>query len=319
MTMEMTSGAFKSKGKLERILAKGEFAVTGELGPPKHSGTEKLKENIGYLKGSVDAANITDNQTAIVRISSLAVGGICIQEGLEPVVQMTVRDRNRIALQSDILGAGAIGVPNTLCLSGDHHTLGNHPESKGVFDIDSMQLIQTLKNMRDGPHFINGEEIKNPPKIYIGAVWSPMSEPVDLRKFRLAKKIEVGADFIQTQGIYNVERFSTIMEEICQMGLDKKVKILAGVIPIKSVGAARYMQKNVSGVDVPEEIVTRLKNAQDPAVEGVKMAQELIMQMREIKGVAGVHVMAIQWEKMIPEIVEGAGLLVAEDGAVIEL
>jgi len=299
----------KSEGRLEKIFEKGEFAVTGELGPPKHSNIEKMVENIGHLKSSVDAANITDNQTAIVRISSLATAAICIKEGLEPVMQMTVRDRNRIAMQSDILGAGAIGVPNLLCLSGDHQTLGSHPEAKGVYDLDSIQLIQAVKDMRDGPKFINGEEIKFPPKLLIGAVWSPTSEPIDIRIPRLGKKISAGADFIQTQGIYNVERFSQIMENVRKAGLDKKVKLMAGVIPIKSVGAARYMQKNVSGVDVPEEVVKRLKDAQDPATEGIKMAQEIIQQLREIKGVAGVHVMAIQWEKKVPEIVEGAGLL----------
>jgi methylenetetrahydrofolate reductase (NADPH) len=302
-----------SNGKLERIFSKGEFAVTGELGPPKHCNTEKMVENIGYLKSAVDAANITDNQTAIVRISSLATASICIKESLEPIMQMTVRDRNRIGMQSDILGAGAIGVPNLLCLSGDHQTLGSHPESKGVYDLDSMQLINTVKNMRDGPNFINGEEIKFPPKIYIGAVWSPTSEPIEVRIPRLARKIDAGADFIQTQGIYNVERFAQIMEEVRKQGLHEKAKIMAGVIPIKSVGAARYMQRNVSGVDVPEEVVTRLKNAEDTKVEGIKMAQEIIQQLREVKGVAGVHVMAIQWESKVPEIVEGAGLLPRPD------
>jgi len=224
-------------------------------------------------------------------------------------MQMTVRDRNRIAMQSDILGAGAIGVPNLLCLSGDHQTLGSHPEAKGVYDLDSIQLIQAVKDMRDGPKFINGEEIKFPPKLLIGAVWSPTSEPIDIRIPRLGKKISAGADFIQTQGIYNVERFSQIMENVRKAGLDKKVKLMAGVIPIKSVGAARYMQKNVSGVDVPEEVVKRLKDAQDPATEGIKMAQEIIQQLREIKGISGVHVMAIAWESKVPEIVQRAGLL----------
>jgi methylenetetrahydrofolate reductase (NADPH) len=298
-----------SAGHLEHILSKGEFAVTGELGPPKHCNTEKMIENIGYLKSSVDAANITDNQTAIVRISSLATASICIKEGLEPVMQMTVRDRNRIGMQSDILGAGAIGVPNLLCLSGDHQTLGSHPESKGVYDLDSMQLIRVVKDMRDGPQFINGEEIKFPPKLFIGAVWSPTSEPIEVRIPRLARKIDAGADFIQTQGIYNVERFAQIMEDVRKEGLHEKSKIMAGVIPIKSVGAARYMQRNVSGVDVPEEVVTRLKNAENAKAEGIKMAQEIITQLRDVKGVAGVHVMAIQWESKVPEIVEGAGLL----------
>jgi methylenetetrahydrofolate reductase (NADPH) len=299
----------KSNGKLEKIMVKGEFAVTGELGPPKHTDTEIVKTNIGHLKGAVDAANITDNQTAIVRISSLAASAILMQEGLEPIMQMTVRDRNRIAMQSDVLGAGALGIPNILCLSGDHQSLGSHPESKGVWDLDSMQLIAMVKKMRDDGLFMNGDEIKVPPKVYIGAVWSPFSEPIEVRIPRLAKKVVAGADFIQTQGIYNVERFAETMEGVRKAGLHEKTKILAGVIPVKSVGAARYMQKNVSGVDVPEDVVTRLKGAEDAPTEGIAMAQEIIRDLKEIEGVAGVHVMAIMWEKKVPEIVEGAGLL----------
>jgi methylenetetrahydrofolate reductase (NADPH) len=298
-----------TNGRLENILAKGEFAVTGELGPPKHTGIEIVKTNIGHLKQAVDAANITDNQTAIVRISSLATSAICKQEGLEPVLQMTVRDRNRIALQSDVLGAGALGLPNLLCLSGDHHTLGNHPDSKGCYDIDSMQLIQMVKTMRDGPNFMNGDEIKEPPKLFIGAVWSPFSEPIDIRIPRLAKKVAAGANFIQTQGIFNVEKFADTMKEVRKTGLHEKTHIIAGIIPVKSVGAARYMQKNVSGVDVPNSIIERLKGASDPAEEGIKMCQEIIREVREIEGVHGVHIMAILWEKMVPKIAEGAGLL----------
>lgn len=299
----------KSNGRLEKILAKGEFAVTGELGPPKHTDPEVIRKNAGFLKQAVDAANITDNQTAIVRIASLAGAAILLQEGLEPVMQMTVRDRNRIAMQSDVLGAAALGVSNILCLSGDHQTLGSHPESKGVWDLDSMQLIQMVKTMRDDAKFLNGDEIKVPPKVFIGAVWSPFSEPLDIRIPRLAKKVAAGTDFVQTQGIFNLERFADIMKEVRKTGLHEKTKILAGVIPVKSVGAARYMQKNVSGVDVPEEIVQRLKGAEDPAQEGIKLAQDLIKGIREIEGVAGVHVMAILWEQKVPEIVEGAGLL----------
>ncbi len=299
----------RSEGRLEKILAKGEFAVTGELGPPKHTDAEVIRKNAGFLKNAVDAANITDNQTAIVRIASLAGSAILLQEGLEPVMQMTVRDRNRIAMQSDVLGAAALGVSNILCLSGDHQTLGSHPGSKGVWDLDSMQLIQMVKTMRDDAKFLNGDEIKVPPKVFIGAVWSPFSEPLDVRIPRLAKKVAAGADFIQTQGVFNLERFADTMKEVRKTGLHEKTKLLAGVIPVKSVGAARYMQKNVSGVDVPEEIVQRLKSAEDPAQEGIKLAQELIKGVREIEGVAGVHVMAIMWEQKVPEIVEGAGLL----------
>lgn len=302
-----------TEGRLEKILAKGEFAVTGELGPPKHCGLDIVKTNIGHLKEAVDAANVTDNQTAIVRISSLATSAICKNEGLEPVLQMTVRDRNRIAIQSDILGAGALGLPNLLCLTGDHQTLGSHPQAKGVFDLDSMQLIQMVKGMRDDAKFLNGDEIKNPPKLFIGATWSPFSEPVAIRIPRLAKKIAAGANFIQTQGIFNVEKFADSMAEVRKLGLHEKVHIIAGVIPVKSVGAARYMQRNVSGVDVPDSIVERLKGASDPAEEGVKMCQEIIQELRAIEGVHGVHIMAILWEKMVPKIAEGAGLLPRPD------
>ena len=299
----------KAESNLEKILAKGEFAVTGELGPPKSANGNVIRKNAGLLKGNVDAANLTDNQTAIVRISSLASSAILLHEGLEPILQMTVRDRNRIALQSDILGASAIGVKNILCLSGDHQTLGNHPKSKNVFDIDSMQLIQAVKNMRDDAKFINGEEMKTPPRMYIGAVSSPFNEPLDIRIPRLAKKVAAGADFIQTQGVFDIDIFSKWMEKVRRTGLHEKTKILAGVIPVKSVGAAKYMQKNVSGVEVPDSIIERLNNAQDQATEGVKIAQDIIRKLREIKGIAGVHVMAIRWEKMVHEIVDGAGLL----------
>jgi len=299
----------RSEGRLEKILAKGEFAITGELGPPKHCGIEGVIKNIGHLKSAVDAANITDNQTAVVRISSLATAKILIDEGLEPVMQMTVRDRNRIAMQSDILGAGALGVPNLLCLTGDHQTLGNHPGSKGVYDLDSMQLIQMVKNMRDEAKFCNGDEIKMPPKLHIGAVWSPFSEPVDVRIPRLAKKIAAGADFIQTQGIFDIDKFEAKMGEVRASGLHEKVKIMAGVIPVKSVGAARYMQRFVSGVDVPNEIIDRLRGADDVKQEGLKIAIETLERLQDIKGVAGAHIMAIMWEEKVPEIAERAGLL----------
>ena len=299
----------RSEGRLEKILARGEFAITGELGPPKHCGIEGVKKNIGHLKGSVDAANLTDNQTAVVRISSLATAAILMQEDLEPVMQMTVRDRNRIAMQSDVLGAGALGIPNLLCLTGDHQSLGNHPGSKGVYDLDSMQLIQVVKNMRDEGKFCNGDEIKMPPKLHIGAVWSPFSEPMDVRIPRLAKKIVAGADFIQTQGIFDIDKFEAKMEEVREAGLHKKVKIMAGVIPVKSVGAARYMQRFVSGVDVPNEIIDRLKGADDVKQEGLKIAVETLERLQDIEGVAGAHIMAIMWEEKVPEIAERAGLL----------
>lgn len=299
----------RSNGRLEKILASGQFAVTGELGPPKHCGLEGVKKNIGHLKKAVDATNITDNQTAVVRISSIATSVLCLEEGLEPVMQMTVRDRNRIAIQSDVLGAGALGIPNLLCLTGDHQSLGNHPGAKGVYDLDSMQLIQMVKNIRDESKFCCGDEIKFPPKLHIGAVWSPFSEPLGIRLQRLKMKIRAGADFIQTQGIFDIDKFAKRMEEVRAEGLHEKVKLMVGVIPVKSVGAARYMQRFVSGVDVPDEIIQRLKDAENTKEEGLNIAIETIRRVKEIEGVAGVHIMAIMWEEKVPEIVERAGLL----------
>ncbi len=299
----------RSGGKLERIMARGEFAITGELGPPKHCGIEGVLKNIGHLKQAVDAANITDNQTAVVRISSLATAAILLKEGLEPVMQMTVRDRNRIAMQSDILGAGALGIPNLLCLTGDHQSLGNHPQSKGVYDLDSMQLLHMVKTMRDDGRFQNGDEIKVRPELHIGAVWSPFSEPLAMRVPRLAAKIAAGADFVQTQGIFDVDKLEERMREVRARGLHHKVKIMAGVIPVKSVGAARYMQRFVSGVDVPDWVIERLKAASDTKQEGIKIAIETLERLQKIEGIAGAHVMAIMWEEKVPEIVGGAGLL----------
>ena len=230
----------RSGGRLETIMAKGEFAVTGELGPPKHTDIEIVKTNIGHLKGAVDAANITDNQTAIVRISSLAASAILMQEGLEPIMQMTVRDRNRIAMQSDVLGAGALGIPNILCLSGDHQSLGSHPESKGVWDLDSMQLIAMVKKMRDDGQFMNGDEIKVPPKVYIGAVWSPFSEPIEVRipkllRARISSRPRV---FIMSSGL--PRRWRVYGKPVCT----RRPRSLRGLFlsnPLAQLGTCRKM------------------------------------------------------------------------------
>jgi len=229
--------------------------------------------------------------------------------GAEPVMQMTCRDRNRIAIQSDVLGAIALGIKNILCLSGDHQTLGNHPGAKGVFDIDSMQLIQTLKDMRDEKKFICGEDISGEVPIYIGAVESAFSDPQEFRVARLAKKVKAGADFIQTQVIYDIPRFSRWMERVVDRGLHEQVHILAGVTPLKSAGMARYMRDYVSGIEVPNDIVSRMEDASDAKEEGVKIALEIIEQLKDVPGIHGVHIMAIGWEDIVPVIVERAGLL----------
>ncbi|MFH1292811.1 MAG: methylenetetrahydrofolate reductase, partial [Pseudomonadota bacterium] len=249
----------KSGSNLEKVLNAGHFAFTGECGPPQGANVERLKEKIHHLKGCVDAVNITDNQTAVVRMSSWAASLVVLQEGLEPNFQMVCRDRNRLAIQSDILGIYAHGIKNILCLSGDHQRFGNHPGAKNVFDIDSMQLIHAVKTMRDEGTFLNGQDIDVPPELFIGAASNPFAEPFEFRVHRLAKKIAAGADFIQTQCIYNMDRFREFMKKVVDMGLHEKCYILAGVTPMKSVGMARYMAKQVPGMDVPDSIIKRLQ------------------------------------------------------------
>jgi methylenetetrahydrofolate reductase (NADPH) len=259
----------------------------------------------------VDAVNITDNQTAVVRMSSVAASALIVQEGLEPNYQMVCRDRNRIAMQSDILGAYALGIRNMLCLSGDHQMFGDHPKSKKVFDIDSTQLIAMVKKMRDESKFLGGQEITEPPKMFIGAAANPFAEPYEFRVLHLAKKVKAGADFIQTQCIYNMDRFRQFMQQAVDMGLTEKVYIMAGVTPMKSLGMARYMKNNVPGLDVPDWVIKRLEGVdkKKQASEGIAICCEQIAEFREMKGVAGVHLMAIEWEQRVPEIVEKAGLL----------
>ena len=301
----------KSGSNLEKILAAGHFAFTGELGPPKGSNVEAIRKKAAYLKGITDAVNITDNQTAVVRMSSWGASLVVLQEGLEPNYQMVCRDRNRIAMQSDILGAYAHGIRNMLCLSGDHQQFGNHPLTKGVFDIDSIQLISMVKGMRDNKKFLNGDDIDEAPQIFIGAAANPFAEPFEWRVHRLAKKIAAGADFIQTQCIYDMKRFREWMKQAHDMGLTEKVSILAGVTPLKSGGMARYMAKNVSGITIPDAIIDRMAKAPKGAgaEEGIKICVEQIEELREIKGVRGIHLMAIEWEHRVPEIAERAKLL----------
>jgi 5,10-methylenetetrahydrofolate reductase len=301
----------KAGSNLEKVLTAGHFAATGELGPPKSADPQVIRNKAALLRGHVDAVNITDNQTAIVRMSSISVGVMLLQEGLEPTIQMTCRDRNRLAIQSDLLGAAALGIRNLLCLTGDHQSFGNHATARGVYDLDSMQLLNMVRGMRDDKKFACGEEIDVEPRFFIGAASNPFADPFDFRPQRLANKIAAGADFVQTQLIYNVPKFAEFMKRVVDMGLHEKCYILAGVGPIKSVGMARYMQNNVPGLDVPEEIVARLKGVPKEEIrqEGIKQCADIIQQCREIPGVVGVHVMAIEWEAAVPQILELAGLL----------
>jgi 5,10-methylenetetrahydrofolate reductase len=331
MTVTAGSNGYYSGSNLEKILKAGHFAVTGELGPPQSADPEVIYKKAVLLKGSCDAVNITDNQTAIVRMSSIGAGALVVQAGLEPVIQMTCRDRNRLAIQSDLLGAYALGMRNLLCLTGDHQTFGNHPSSKNVFDVDSLQLLSMVAGMRDEGIFQSGDKFKGlEPRFFIGAAAAPFADPIDFRPYRLKKKVKAGANFIQTQLIYDLEAFERFMNKVRELGLHEETFILAGVGPLKSPGMARYMKNSVPGILVPDELIARMekagaewagkkkeeltkedKKARSEAwqAEGIKICVELISALQKIKGVAGVHIMAIEWEEAVRPIVEAAGLL----------
>jgi len=300
-----------SSHSLKQILGQGHFAVTAECGPPKGADPEIILKKAEYLKDKVDAINVTDNQTAIVRMSSLAACALLKSAGLEPVLQMVVRDRNRIALQSDILGAAALGIQNVLCLSGDHQSFGNQPQAVGVFDLDSIQFIQTVKAMRDEGVILGGESLSKAPDIFIGAAANPFADPLSFRVTRLAKKVKAGADFIQTQCIYNLDRFRSWMKQVADRGLAEQTYILGGVTPLKSAGMAKYMKNRVAGMDVPDEIIKRMEGVpkDKQREEGIRICVETIEQLKEIPGVKGVHIMAIEWEEAVGEIAERARFL----------
>jgi methylenetetrahydrofolate reductase (NADPH) len=299
-----------AQSRLQEILSKGEFAVTAECGPPRGATPEAVRKKGELLKGFVDAVNVTDNQTAIVRMSSIAACSHLLQMGLEPVMQMVTRDRNRIALQSDIMGAYSLGIKNILCLSGDHQSFGSQPDALNVFDIDSMNLIRTVQTMRDQGKDMSGFELNGPPRMFIGAAANPFADPFEYRVIRLAKKIDAGADFIQTQCIYNMDRFKEWMKMARGEGLTEKVHILAGVTPLKSAGMAKFMNNKVAGMDVPEPLINRMAGVpKEKAVEeGINICLETIAELRDIKGVHGVHIMAIEWEEIVGQIAESAGL-----------
>jgi len=298
----------KAETSLEKVLESGQFAVTSEAAPSKGTVAGVIQRKGEALRSCCDALNVTDNQSAVVRMSSWASCVMLKQMGIDPVMQIVVRDRNRLAIQSDVLGAVALGIRNILCLSGDHQEIGNHPDAKGVNDIDSIQLIQMLKTMRDENKFQCGENISGEVPLFIGAAANPFGDPFEYRVLRLAKKVKAGADFIQTQAIFDMPRFARWMEMVRERWLDKQVHILAGVIPIKSLGMARYMRDYVSGVTIPDELITRLENAKDVKEEGLQLVLETIEQLKDIAGVHGIHIMAVGWEDIVPTIVEKAGL-----------
>lgn len=296
---------------LKDKLKSGRFAVTSELGPPRGSDPDVVRKKALMLKGAVDAVNITDNQTAIVRMSSMAASAICLAEGVEPVMQMTVRDRNRIALQSDLLGAAALGIRNVLCLSGDHQSFGDQPGARGVNDIDSIQLVYTAHRICSEKKILHSDKpLTSAPDLFIGAACNPFAEPVDFRPLQLRKKIDAGAEFIQTQSIYDISAFREFMKRVVDMGLHEKAYILAGVMPLKSANMAAYLNDHVPGVIVPQPMIDRLKATPKERVaeEGIEQCCEIIQEIRSIPGVSGIHIMAIEWEHRVREIVEKSGI-----------
>jgi len=302
----------KTKSNLARILDTGQFAVTAEISSPQNTNFETIRKNANFIKGYVDAFNVPDGQAAVVAMASWAVCLVGMEEGIDAIAHITCRDRNRIALQMDILAVSAFGVNNILCLSGDPISFGNHPEAKPVFDLDSIQLISMVKKLRDERKFDNGESIVGTePRLFIGAALNPFTQPLESAVSRLKDKVAAGADFVQTQPIYNIEGFKKWMELIREEGLHKEVKILAGITPVTSLAAARYMKTKIPNMDIPEIIIERLKkarNKEEAAEEGLKIAVGTINQLKQIEGVAGVHIMTLQREELIPKICSTAGL-----------
>jgi 5,10-methylenetetrahydrofolate reductase len=330
----MSDNEYLAGSNLEKALKAGYFVATGELGPPQSADRHEIEHKAQFLKGIVESVNITDNQTAVVRMSSISVAVMLMELGIEPNIQMTCRDRNRIAIQSDLLGAYALGCRNLLCLTGDHQTFGNHPDSKNVHDLDSISLLQVCRDMRDSKVFQCGDAIKGQePRFLLGAASNPFADPFEFRPYRLAKKVAAGADFIQTQIIFNVPKFRDFMSRVVDLGVHEKTYILAGVAPMRSLGAAKYMATKVPGMEVDPEYIERMRTStkglpsiseikamDDPEeakqarrnrkeaaeAEGIRICIEVISACKEMEGVAGVHIMAIEWEQAVDEIVKQA-------------
>jgi len=302
---------YKSGSRLERVLRSGRFAVTAELNPPDSADPQEVYEAALVLSEVCDGINATDASGAHCHMSSVAICALLTRAGYEPVLQVSCRDRNRIAIQGDLLGAAAMGVRNVLCLTGDDVTVGDQPQARRVFDFDSIQLLRTAKIMRDKGMFLSGRKLTVPPHLFLGAAANPFVPPYDWRPLRLAKKIEAGADFIQTQFCFDVPRFRHFMERVRDLGLHKKVFILVGVGPLRSEKAAEFMRTRVPGVIIPDEIVERLRQTpkEHRQAEGKRICIEIIQQVRQIEGVAGVHVMAYRQEELVAEIIHEAGLL----------
>ncbi|KAA3624819.1 MAG: methylenetetrahydrofolate reductase [Proteobacteria bacterium] len=301
--------AHYSPGRFERVLRAGNFAVTAELAPPDSADPEEVLLRARIFDGYVDAINATDGSGANCHMSSVGVCSLLTRVGYSTIMQISCRDRNRIAIQGDILGAAAMGVANLLCLTGDGVQAGDQPGAKPVFDLDSMTLLSTARRMRDESEFLSGRTLDSSPKVFLGAAANPFAEPLDFRVDRLAKKVEAGAQFVQTQYCYDVPRLKTYMERVRERGIDKEVFLLVGVGPLASSRAASWIRDHVPGVHIPDEIIERLMKAEKPKLEGKKICIELIQQIREIPGISGIHLMAYRQEESVAEIVDASGVL----------
>lgn len=299
-----------TESKLEKIFRAGHLGVTSECGPPRGCNGEAVEEKARLIGDFVDAINVTDNQTAVVRMSSLAACIRIKQMGYEPILQMVGRDRNRIAAQADVLGAASFGINTMLCLTGDHQSFGDHPTAANVFDLDSTQMLTMVTKMREQGKLLNDFEMKHAPKMFVGAAENPFADPFEIRVPRLAKKVAAGAQFIQTQCIYNIPKFKEWMKGVVDRGLHEKVFIMAGMTPMKTVGMAKYMKNRVPGMDVPDDLIARMSGVpkEKQAEEGINIVVEQIQEIKEIPGIGGFHIMAIEWEEKVPEIVKRAGL-----------
>ena len=298
-----------SRGRLERVLRRGEFAITAELNPPDSANPEDVYERAQIFEGWVDAINATDGSGAHCHMSSVAVCALLTRVGYSPVLQISCRDYNRIAIQGNVLGAAALQVGNILCLTGDGVQCGDHPQAKPVFDLDSISLLAVIKRMRDEGKYLSGRPIATPPRLFLGAAENPFAPPYDFRPLRLAKKIAAGAQFVQTQYCFDLDLMGRFMTRVRDMGLDEKCFILAGVGPLASARTARWMMANVPGVHIPEEVVKRLEGAKNQKAEGKRICIEMIQALRAMKGVAGIHVMAYRQEQYVSEIVHESGVL----------
>jgi 5,10-methylenetetrahydrofolate reductase len=298
-----------SGGRLERVLRQDRFAVTAELNPPDSADPKEVYERALVLSEVVDAINATDASGANVHMSSVGICSLLTRAGYAVVMQISCRDRNRIAIQGDVLGAAAMGVANILCLTGDGVQTGDQPQAKPVFDLDSVALLGVIRAMRDEGKFLSGRKITVPPRVFLGAAENPFAPPHDFRPLRLAKKIAAGAQFIQTQYCYDVPMLERFMARTRELGLDRQCYIIVGVGPLASARAARWMRANVPGVHIPDAAVKRLEGAANQRAEGKALCIEIIQRVREIAGVAGVHVMAYRQEELVSEIIQASGVL----------